>query len=345
MKVVIAGGSGHIGSILTRSFEREGHAVVVLSRSGRMGWDGRTLGGWTTELAGADVVINLAGRNVNCRYNARNRREIMESRVDSTRAIGEAIAGSVWPPRLWLQMSTATIYGHRFDAANDENGIIGGDAWRFSIDVAQAWERALDEADTPLTRKVKLRSAIVMSPEAGGPFDMLLRLVRYGLGGRAGDGRQYVSWIHYRDFVGAMQWIIDREELRGAINIAAPDPLPNAEFMAALRDAWGIRIGLPAPRWLLGPAEFALRTETELILKSRRVIPGLLPASGFTFEHPTWPESARDLCTRWRAVRRELRVERRQHDRSKLSRLSGRYADRDDLGRTHAASQRSRLSS
>ena len=345
MKVVIPGGSGHIGSILARSFEREGHTVVVLSRAGRMGWDGRTLGDWTAKLAGADVVINLAGRSVNCRYNARNRREIMESRVDSTRVVGEAIARSIWPPRLWLQMSTATIYGHRFDAANDENGIIGGDAWRFSTDVAQAWERALDEADTPLTRKVKLRSAIVMSPEGGGPFDALLRLVRYGLGGRAGDGRQYVSWIHYRDFVRAIHWITDRDDLSGAINVAAPDPLPNSEFMAALRSAWGVRVGLPAPRWLLEAGAFLLRTETELVLKSRRVTPGLLLASGFTFEHPTWPESARDLCTRWRAIRREIRVERREHDRSKLSRLFGHHRDRDHMGRAHAASPRSRLSS
>jgi len=336
MKVVIPGGSGHLGGILARSLEREGHQVVLV---GRRSWDGLP-----AELAGADVVINLAGRSVNCRYNARNRREIMDSRVDSTRAIGEAIARSVWPPRLWLQMSTATIYAHRFDAPNDENGIIGGDPWRFSVEVAQTWERALDQAETPLTRKVKLRSAIVMSPEAGGAFDMLLRLVRRGLGGSAGDGRQYVSWIHYRDFVRSIQWIIDREPLSGAINIAAPDPLPNAEFMTALRAAWGIRFGLPAPRWLLEAGAFALRTETELVLKSRRVIPGALLESGFTFEHPTWPEAARDLCTRWRAIQRELDAERREHDRPKLSRLPGRHSDRDHLGRTHAASERPNLS-
>src|SRR5437773_423194 len=162
MKIVIPGGSGHLGRILRRSLERDGHEVVVLTR-GQDGvqWDGGTLGPWTTELAGADVVINLAGRSVNCRYNARNRNAIMSSRVDSTRVIGEAIARSVWPPRVWLQASTATIYAHRFDAANDEeNGIIGDEVapWGFSIDVAKQWERALDEADTPLTRKVKLRS-------------------------------------------------------------------------------------------------------------------------------------------------------------------------------------------
>ncbi len=341
MKIVIPGGSGHLGSILRRALTQEGHEVVTLGRSGRRAagsgrvvlWDGRTIGPWTGELAGADVVINLAGRSVNCRYGRRNRAEILKSRFDSTRVIGEAIARSVWPPRLWLQASTATIYAHRYDAPNDENGILGGnepdalDRWRFSIDVAKAWEQAFDEADTPLTRKVKLRSAIVMSPDRGGAFDVLLSLVRHGLGGRAGDGRQYVAWIHYRDFVAAIRWISSHEELAGIINIAAPQPLPNAEFMAALREASGIRFGLPAARWMLEIGALLMRTETELILKSRRVIPGRLLQSGFSFEYPTWPEAARDLC-----------AERSEHDRSKLSRLPRHQSRGNDLGRVHPAS-------
>ena len=320
MKIVIPGGSGHVGTLLARSLSRDGHEVVILTRrpgalkAGRaVGWDGRTLGAWTNELAGADVVINLAGRSVDCRYNARNRAEIIFSRVDSTRVIGEAIARSVWPPRVWLQASTATIYSHRFDAANDEHaGIIGGDTqrWRFSIDVATAWERALDEADTPLTRRVKLRSAIVMSPDRGGAFAALLTLVRYGLGGRAGSGRQYVSWIHYRDFVSAIRWIIEHDELAGAVNVCAPDPLPNAEFMSELRRAWGIGFGLPQSEWMLESGALLLRTETELLLKSRRVIPSRLLESGFTFEHPTWPAAARDLCARWRAIDRDQQAEK-----------------------------------
>ncbi len=351
MKIVIPGGSGHLGTILARSLVRDGHEVVILTRTagvpqaGRaVVWDGRTIGPWTTELAGADVVINLAGRSVNCRYNARNRKEIASSRVDSTRVMGEAISRSVWPPRVWLQASTATIYAHRFDAANDENsGIIGGaeagvpETWRFSIDVAKEWERALDDAETPLTRRVKLRSAIVMSPDRGGPFDALLGLVRRGLGGRAGDGRQFVSWIHYRDFVSAIRWIIERDELAGAVNVSAPDPLPNAEFMRELRMAWGIGFGLPSTQWMLEAGALVLGTETELILKSRRVTPARLLASGFTFEHPTWPAAARDLCARWRAIDRELRSERSEYDRPKLSRLPGHHSHRDHLGRTHAA--------
>jgi NAD dependent epimerase/dehydratase family enzyme len=173
-------------------------------------WDGLTLGDWAEELENTDVVINLAGRSVNCRYNEKNRREIIQSRVNSTRVIGEAIARCSNPPRLWLQMSTATIYAHRYDAPNDEyTGIIGGnepdvpESWHFSIEVARQWERAIDEAVTPKTRKIKMRSAMVMSPDKGGVFDTLLTLVRRRLGGRAGSGKQYVSWIHYEDFIRA----------------------------------------------------------------------------------------------------------------------------------------------
>lgn len=271
-------------------------------------WDGRTLGSWAAEIDGADVVINLAGRSVNCRYSAENRRLIMDSRVDSTRVVGEAIAAAKHPPPLWLQASTATIYAHRYDAPNDEaTGIVGGsepgapDTWRFSIEVARAWERALEEADTPDTRKVALRSAMTMSPDRGGIFDVLLGLARRGLGGRAGDGRQYVSWIHERDFVRALDWISEREHLRGPINLAAPEPLPHAQFMQALREAADISFGLPATRWMLELGAVFMRTETELVLKSRRVVPGTLLADGFSFELPAWPEAARELCARWRA--------------------------------------------
>ncbi len=209
----------------------------------------------------------------------------------------------------WLQSSTATIYAHRYDAANDETtGIIGGaepkapDTWRFSIDVATSWERATREIRTPHTRKVLMRSAMVMSPDRGGVFDALLGLVRYGLGGKAGNGRQFVSWIHYRDFIRAMYWLIEHEEIEGAVNLAAPNPMPNAEFMRALRKAWGTSIGLPAVGWMVEIGAFLMRTETELILKSRRVVPGRLLESGFVFEHPEWEVAARDLCGEWREI-------------------------------------------
>lgn len=313
MKIIIPGGSGQVGTILARAFHGEGHEVVVLSRRPppapwkTLAWDAATRGDWWAQIDGADVVINLTGRSVNCRYHAAHRREIMQSRVDSTRAVGHAIAAAQRPPRVWLQAGTATIYAHRYDAANDEaTGLLGGDephapdTWRFSIEVARAWERALDEAPTPHTRKVILRSAMTMSPDPGGVFATLLGLTRRGLGGRVGDGRQFMSWIHDDDFIRAVRWLIARDDLAGPVNLAAPHPLPNADFMRALREAAGLPIGLPAPEWLLEIGVRLLRTESELVLKSRRVVPARLLASGFTFHFSTWPAAARDLCARWR---------------------------------------------
>ncbi|MCG3159966.1 MAG: Epimerase family protein [Acidobacteria bacterium] len=317
MRVIIPGGSGQVGTILARAFHQAGDEVIVFSRGFSrkptkaawrvMAWDAQTLGDWTTVIEGADVVINLAGHNVNCRYNAENRRLIKESRVKSTRILGEAIARSSRPPRVWLQASTATIYAHRYDAPNDEaTGILGGsepnapDTWRFSIDVATAWECAFNESATPNTRKALLRSAMTMSPDRGGVFDTLLTLARYGLGGSAGDGRQYVSWIHDQDFVRAVYWLIEHDEFEGPVNLASPNPIPNYEFMSALRSAAGVSFGLPATAFMLEVGAFFLRTETELILKSRRVIPGRLTQSKFIFQFPSWAEAAQNLCARWR---------------------------------------------
>jgi len=312
MKIVLPGGSGQVGNILARHFLTQKHEVVVLSRKPLsapcrvVSWDAETVGPWASELDGADVVINLAGRSVNCRYTPANRQEIKESRVRSTQAVGRAIQQAAKPPRVWLQSSTATIYAHRYDAPNDEHtGILGGnepnapDTWRFSIDVATSWERAFDAAETPRTRKVALRSAMTMSPDRDGVFDTLLWLVRRGLGGRAGNGKQFVSWIHDVDFIRAVEWLIEHD-LSGPVNLAAPHPLPHADFMRDLRAAWGKRIGLPASRWMIELGTWAMRTESELVLKSRRVVPTRLLEAGFEFRFPTWPDAARDLCRRSR---------------------------------------------
>jgi uncharacterized protein (TIGR01777 family) len=310
MKIIIPGGSGLIGQVLARAFTTDGHEVVVLSRNASVNspwrvvtWDGCSRGNWCAALEGADVVINLAGRSVNCRYTPANRRAITESRVNSTRVVGEAIAQAARPPRIWLQAATAKIYAHRYNASNDElTGIVGGaesdapDTWRFSIDVATAWERAMNEAALPRTRKVLLRTSIVMSPARSSAFDIMLGLIRLG------NGRQYVSWIHEADFIRAIYWVIKHDGLEGPVNLAAPHPLPNREFMRELRKAWGIRFGLPAAEWMLELGAVFLRTETELILKSRRVVPGLLLKGGFIFQFPAWPEAASDLCRRWREL-------------------------------------------
>jgi hypothetical protein len=232
---------------------------------------------------------------------------MLRSRVDSTRVVGEAIAAARVPPRVWLQASTATIYAHRFDAPNDElTGRIGGhepDApalWRKSIEIAQAWEAELAAAATPHTRKVALRSAMTMSPDRGGVFHVLATLCRLGAG-RQGDGRQYVSWIHEHDFVAAVLLLIGRDDLTGAFNLAAPHPLPNRDFLAALAAALGRRFAVPVPCWALEIGTFFLRTETELILKSRRVVPTRLLKSGFSFRYPAWPAAATELARRPRA--------------------------------------------
>ena len=316
MRIVIPGGSGHIGHLLARHFHEQGHSVCVLSRDPRpadwetVRWNGLDLGDWTAAVDGAGVVINLAGRSVNCRYNAANCRDIKNSRTFTTALIGEAIARAAHPPRLWLNASTATIYRHALDRTMDEqNGDLGGhepgapDKWAFSVDVAASWERAFFAAATPQTRRIALRSSMVMSPERSGVFDRLLQLVRYGLGGALGPGTQYVSWVHDVDFVRALEFLMENEGMEGVVNICAPCPVPNRFFMRCLRHAWcSSYIALPLPRWALSIGAALLGTETELVLKSRRVVPARLCASGFSFHFPSWRAASLDLVRRWREV-------------------------------------------
>jgi uncharacterized protein (TIGR01777 family) len=301
-----------VGTVLARHFHNQGNDVVIIARRAASApwrsavWDGATRGRWADEIDGADVVINLAGRNVNCRYTEANGREILDSRIQTTKLIGGAIARSQKPPALWMNMSTATIYRHSLDRAMDETtGELGGnepgvpDTWKFSIKVATAWEDSFFSAKVDKTRKIALRSAMVMSPDHGGVFDTLLRLVRFGLGGASGSGKQFVSWIHDLDFVRAIDFLIENTQFDGVVNLCSPAPLPNSEFMAILRRAWGVGVGLPASRWMLEFGALFLRTETELILKSRRVVPGRLLEHGFKFEFADWKEAARDLVERW----------------------------------------------
>lgn len=310
MRIVIPGGTGRVGGVLVAALRGQGHEVVVLGRRSAPGvvrWDGRSLGPWAAQVDGADAVINLAGRSVDCRYDKSNLTEMLASRVDSARVVGQAIAAAAKPPRVWLQASTATIYAHRFDAPNDEaTGRLGGDEpdapayWRFSVEIAKAWEREQMAATTPRTRRVALRMAIVMSPERGGVFALLRRVAKLGLGGAIAGGAQFLSWIHDRDLVRAVSWLLERDDVDGPVNLAAPGPLPQREFMRELRAAVGAPIGLPAARWMVEAAAIPLRTDAELLLKSRRVIPGRLLANGFRFEFPAWREAARDLAARFR---------------------------------------------
>ncbi|HKS36707.1 MAG TPA: TIGR01777 family oxidoreductase [Verrucomicrobiae bacterium] len=306
-RLILAGGTGFLGRLLSRHFADLGWDVVVLTRAPKhtgnevreIEWDGATPDDWARELDGAAALINLAGVSVNCRYHARNRRLILESRIHPTRVLGEAIAKCAQPPRVWLNASTATIYKHSFDRAMDEaTGEIGAtpeakDA--FSVEVARAWEQALQDARTPATRKVALRIAMVLGAGRNSVFPVLRRLARLGLGGRMGNGKQFVSWIHEQDFCRGIEWLIARNDLSGPVNLAAPNPITNTEMMRMMRRLCGATFGLPAARWMLEVGAFFLRTETELIIKSRRVTPRRLLTSGFRFRFESFEAAASNL--------------------------------------------------
>ena len=313
MKLVLPGGSGQVGTVVARHVHARGDEVVVLTRSPttstpwrQVAWDGKTVGEWAGELDGADAVLNLAGRSVNCRYNAKNRRLITDSRVDSVRAVAAAIRQADRPPPVWLQMATATIYAHSLDSDQDEaTGTLGvepgqPDTWHFSYNVATAWEQALADADVPATRKLALRSAMVMSPDRGGIFDTLLWLCRRGLGGPILGRRPVVSWIHGDDFARVVDFLIASGGLSGPINVVSPTPVRYGEFMRALRMAAGIPIGLPATPLMIELGTRLLRTESELVLKSRRVVPGRLREAGFEFTFTDWSAAATDLVQKWK---------------------------------------------
>lgn len=309
-KVILPGGSGFLGAILAGHFERRGYDVVVLSRrpanarssARHVLWDARTLGAWRHELEGAALVVNLAGRSVNCRYHARNRRAILSSRVESTRVVGAAIASCSLPPAVWMNASTATIYKHSFDRPMDEaTGRIAATPAakdQFSIEVAQAWEQAFDDARTPATRKLALRTGMVFGRCPGTVYEVLRRLARFRLGGPMAGGRQFVSWIHERDFCRAIEWLADHDDLCGPVNVVAPNPITNREMMRTIRAALGIRLGLPATRWMLEVGAVFLRTETELIIKSRWVVPARLAESEFRFQFPDFSTAVAELENR-----------------------------------------------
>jgi uncharacterized protein len=318
LRIVLPGGSGQIGRMLAAYFQERGHEVTVLTRGPytaswqTVHWDGVRLGPWVETLEGADVCINLCGRSVNCRATARHRRELYESRIGPTRLLHEAMAGLKNPPGVWMNASTATIYRHATDRAMDEaSGEIGGGErisrwrrapakWDWTVGLVKDWEDAFFGAPTPRTRKVALRTSLVMSPTPGSVFAVLSRMVRVGLGGTQGNGRQFVSWMHEMDFARAVEFLIEHEEMEGPVNLAAPNPLPNREFTAALREAWNMPNGLPAPAPLVALGSFFLRSEPELVLKSRRVTPGRLLEAGFEFEFPEWVAAADDLVRQWR---------------------------------------------
>lgn len=302
MKIILAGGTGTMGLILQHHFAEQGNDVVVLTRrptlrqhprSRMVQWDGRTAGAWCAELDGADVVINLAGRSVDCRYSPANKAAILNSRVDATHALGSAIAACTAPPALWINLSSATVYRHAEDRPMDEDtGELGTD---FSPQVVLAWEKAFFAQPRPGVRQVAVRCAMVFSP-LGGAFPRFQQLVRMGLGGHHGPGTQYVSWVHQADVANFFQWLIDTPKVEGLINLAAPTPLPERALMEHLRHRMQPWAHVNIPAWMLPIGAFLLGTEVELVLKSRRVVPTKALALGYRFLHADINTALDDLC-------------------------------------------------
>lgn len=292
-KVVLAGGTGFVGRAFERRFKGMGYEVSMISRQvSHISWDDRT--GITQALDGADLLVNLAGRSVNCRYTPENRRQILESRTETTRLLGESVLACHRPPALWINSSTATIYRHAEDRPMTEEG--GEIGTGFSVDVAKAWEQVFFAFDLPDTRRVALRIAIVL--DDGGVMGPMRNLVRFGLGGPQGSGQQQFSWIHMEDLFRIVVFLQQHPELEGVFNASAPHPVTNRELMASLRRAMGVPIGLPAPRWMLELGARLIRTETELVLKSRWVLPERLLREGFTFKYDTLDGALEEIVSR-----------------------------------------------
>jgi len=280
-KIVIAGGTGFVGKYLAEKFIASGFEVIIISRQPRhIQWsEPRNI---VAALENADMLINLAGKSVDCRYNEENKKEIYASRIDTTHILGTALLQCKNPPELWINSSTATIYRHAEDRAMTEtNGEIGTG---FSVNVATNWEKAFFSYQLPATRQIALRMAIVLGKQ-GGVVPKIKNLVRFGLGGKQGRGNQMFSWIHIEDLYKAIVFLQQQKELNGVFNTSSPNPVTNATLMQLFRHSMKIPIGLPAPKWLLKLGAILIKTETELILKSRWVIPERLLQSGFTFTY------------------------------------------------------------
>nr|WP_315032562.1 TIGR01777 family oxidoreductase [uncultured Chryseobacterium sp.] len=298
MKIIIAGGTGFLGESLEKYFTEKGNQVYILTRTPKreneIYWNAKTIGEWTKILENAGVLINLTGKSVDCRYHEKNKQEIYSSRIESTRVLQVAIDACLDKPRIWLNASSATIYVHSEKHLNtEENGIIGDD---FSMNICKSWEKEFFKIKNGEVRKIALRTSIVLGNN-GGAFPKLKMITKLGLGGKQGRGNQMVSWIHIDDFCKSLDWIIAHEEIAGVVNVTAPEPLANEMMMRKLRKQIGSLFGLNAPVWQLEIASLFLKTETELLLKSRNVYPERLLKSGFQFSYPDFDIAVLKLLT------------------------------------------------
>ncbi len=314
-KIILAGGTGFIGQEICNYFGKDNDIVIltrqitneknnafgekairedILKKLRIVKWDGIQLGDWAGEFEGADIIINLAGKTVNCRYNEKNKRDIFDSRTNTTKLIGQAIQKATIPPKLWINAASATIYRHATDRPQDEySGEFHND---FSVQVCQLWEKTFYEQNTPLTRKIALRMAITLGP--GGVMTPYFNLVKFGLGGQQGNGRQMYSWVYIEDTCRMIDWISEHPELEGTYNCCSPNPVPNKEFMQTLCKATGHKIALPAYTWMLKIGATLIGTETELILKSRWVLPTKILQTGFQFRYPLLKDAIKDIISK-----------------------------------------------
>ena len=292
--IVIAGGTGFVGKYLTKQFGNLGYQVIIISRQKEnIQWHDTT--GIINALENSEMLINLAGKSVDCRYNEKNKTEILKSRTETTKTLGEAILNCNKPPELWINSSTATIYRHAEDKPMTESaGEIGKG---FSVAVATNWEKSFFSFHPPNTRQVALRMAIVLGKD-GGVMKPFINLVRFGLGGIQGSGKQMFSWIHIEDLFNIILFFQSHKELKGVFNCSAPNPIDNKTLMKTFRKVMKVKIGLPSPAWLLEIGAVIIKTETELILKSRWVVPEKLLESGYAFKYPTLEMAISNILTK-----------------------------------------------
>ena len=314
-KIIIAGGTGFIGEELSKYFGKE-NDIIILSRKINhtktnrnnysviskddlqyiqyLQWDGKTIGEWGKSFEDADIIINLAGKTVNCRYNEKNKQEIFDSRTNATKIIGEAIRNCTIPPKLWINASSATIYRHAEDRPQDEyTGEFLND---FSVQVCQLWEKTFYEQRTPFTRKIALRMAITLG--AGGVMIPYFNLLKFGLGGYQGSGKQMYSWVHIEDTCRLIEWIYEHKEMEGIYNCSSPHPVSNKNFMDTLRRITNTKLGLPAYKWMMKFGAALIGTEAELVLKSRWVVPTKILETGFTFKYPLLEEALKEIINK-----------------------------------------------
>jgi uncharacterized protein (TIGR01777 family) len=311
-KIIIAGGTGFIGMALAKYFSEEnnitiltrnlnhpanntyGNSTTAIKNVTLVKWNGKDIDDWCKEINNADILINLTGKSVNCRYTEKNKQKIFDSRTTSTKILGEAIKQSINPPKIWLNAASATIYRNATDKPQDEYSLEFRND--FSVQVCKLWEKTFFEQSTPNTRKIALRMAITLG--MGGVIIPYLNLCKFGLGGKQASGNQMFSWIHIEDVCRAVEFLIEKEDIEGAYNLSSPNPVTNKVFMKTLREVTHTKIGLPAYKWMLKLGAFLIGTETELILKSRWVVPTKLLQLGFKFKHPQLKEAFENIITK-----------------------------------------------